>query len=113
MNPQRTLTPIATRVVDEMVVMLGEMELPDIGVGELARRTGVAIPTNYHNFRSLNDVVAESTLELLHRFLVHWTRVLGPAVFYHPALGALTAIDFSSGLGRLRYQTSPQEDTGR
>jgi AcrR family transcriptional regulator len=207
MSRDRSLTNGATRVVDEMVVMLGEMEIHEIRVGEVARRAGVAIPTVYYNFRSLTDIIAEATVVLLHQFLVpfsrslaemvtaltegdaaafrvaaqgfmecswssatnqgvhrlapliayfrqvapedvrlrtvqarevagliaalggaqergwidardepsafvivHWTCVLGQAVFFHPAFGALTAIDFSEGPGRLRYQTSLQSD---
>src|SRR5450631_1938103 len=59
-----------------MVVMLGEMEIPDIRVGELARRAGVAIPTIYYSFRSLNDIIAEATVDLLHRFLVPYSQAL-------------------------------------
>jgi AcrR family transcriptional regulator len=206
-STDRSLTGGATRVVDEMVVMLGEMEIPDIRVGELARRAGVAIPTIYYSFRSLNDIIAEATVDLLHRFLVpysqalsdmqsavqndddakfqgaatdfierswsseandgihrlapligyfrrvapedvrlrtvqarevaglisaltaaqgkgwiestddvtafvivHWTCVLGQAVFYHPSFGALTSIDFSTGVGHLKYQTALSSD---
>ena len=207
MSADRAITQGATRVVDEMVVMLGEMEIHEIRVGDLARRAGVAIPTVYYNFRSLTDIIAEATVEVLNRFLVpysrllsqmhaavasddeklfqgaasdflelswsldsnenihrlapliayfrqvapedvrlrtvqarevaglisalgaaqakgwidpeddatafvivHWTCVLGQAVFYHPAFGALTAIDFSAGVGRLRYQTALDSD---
>jgi AcrR family transcriptional regulator len=206
-STDRSLTGGATRVVDEMVVMLGEMEIHDIRVGELARRAGVAIPTIYYSFRSLNDIIAEATVDLLHRFLVpysealsdmgsavqnddaakfqgaalefiarswsseandgihrlapliayfrqiapedvrlrtvqarevaglisvlmsaqgkgwidcaddatafvivHWTCVLGQAVFYHPSFGALTTIDFSTGVGHLKYQTALRSD---
>jgi AcrR family transcriptional regulator len=194
-------------VVEEMVVMLGEMDIHEVRVGDLARRAGVAIPTVYYNFRSLTDVIAEATVVMLNRFLVpfsqllsdmgravvnedeekfrdaasdfvdrcwspeanedihrlapliayfrqvapedvrlravqarevaalievlhaaqekgwirseddatafvivHWTCVLGQAVFWHPAFGALTAIDFSEGVGRLRYQTALRDD---
>ncbi len=207
MSHDRSLTNAATRVVDEMVVMLGEMEIHEIRVGEVARRAGVAIPTVYYNFRSLTDIIAEATVVLLHQFLVpfaqslqgmeraiaeddvvafrtaarafmehswssdanqgahrlaplisyfrqvapadvrlrtvqahevagltgavgaaqvkgwiddrddaaafvivHWTCVLGQAVFFHPAFGPLTDIDFCDGPGRLRYQTSLQSD---
>jgi AcrR family transcriptional regulator len=194
-------------VVEEMVVMLGEMDIHEVRVGDLARRAGVAIPTVYYNFHSLTDVIAEATVVMLNRFLVpfsqllsdmggavvnedeekfrdaasdfvdrcwspeanedihrlapliayfrqvapedvrlravqarevaglievlhaaqekgwirseddatafvivHWTCVLGQAVFWHPAFGALTAIDFSEGVGRLRYQTALRDD---
>ncbi len=207
MSPDRLLTGAATRVVDEMAVMLGEMEIHQIRVGDLARRAGVAIPTVYYTFRSLTDIIAEATVLLLNQFLVpfsqslsdmdsavanfdaakfqtaasdyvercwsietnvgvhrlaplvayfrviapddvrlrtvqarevagliavlqnaqangwisreddvtafvivHWTCVLGQAVFYHPAFGSLTAIDFTDGLGRLRYQTALNSD---
>jgi AcrR family transcriptional regulator len=194
-------------VVEEMVVMLGEMDIHEVRVGDLARRAGVAIPTVYYNFHSLTDVIAEATVVTLNRFLVpfsqllsdmggavvnedeekfrdaasdfvdrcwspeanedvhrlapliayfrqvapedvrlravqarevaglievlhaaqekgwirneddatafvivHWTCVLGQAIFWHPAFGALTAIDFSEGVGRLRYQTALRDD---
>jgi len=206
-STDRSLTGAATRVVDEMAVMLGEMEIHQIRVGDLARRAGVAIPTVYYTFRSLTDIIAEATVLLLNQFLVpfsqllsdmdtavanfdatkfqtaasdffercwsvdtnagvhrlaplvayfrviapddvrlrtvqarevaglvavlqsaqahgwisrdddvtafvivHWTCVLGQAVFYHPAFGALTAIDFTEGSGRLRYQTALTSD---
>lgn len=195
------------RLVDEMVLMLRESEIEGIHASDLARRAGVAIPTVYYNFPSLDAVIAEATVEMLRRFLepflaslermedalagddndefvagteellarswmretndevhrlaplvanfrriapedtrlrsvqaevvqdfitamrhaqgrgwihaednvtafvvVHWTCVLGQAVFYHPAFGALTAVDFSSGVGRLRYQTGLASD---
>lgn len=207
LSTDRSLTHGATRVVDEMVVMLSEMDVHDIRVGELARRAGVAIPTIYYSFRSLDDIIAEATVVLLHRFLVpysqaltdmldavaaedeaafrvaagdfmsrcwsedanrgihrlapliayfrqiapddvrlrtvqarevagligaltaaqgmgwidssddvtafvivHWTCVLGQAVFFHPSFGPLTGIDFAKGAGRLRYQTSLNSD---
>ena len=207
MSSDRSLTQSATRVVDEMVVMLSEMNVPDIRVGDLARRAGVAIPTVYYSFRSLDDIIAEATVISLNRFLVpyaqaltdlqdsvdqgdeaafheaastymercwsaeandgihrlapliayfrqiapedvrlrtvqarevagliaalvaaqdkgwieptddatafvivHWTCVLGQAVFYHPSFGPLTGIDFAQGVGRLRYQTSLRSD---
>jgi AcrR family transcriptional regulator len=194
-------------VVEEMVVMLGQMDIHEVRVGDLARRAGVAIPTVYYNFRSLTDIIAEATVVMLNRFLapfsqllidmegavarkdeeefrdaardfvnrswspesnegihrlapliayfrqvapedvrlravqarevaglievlhaaqekgwirreddatafviVHWTCVLGQAIFFHPAFGALTAIDFSEGGGRLRYQTALRDD---
>ena len=187
--------------------MLGEMEIHEVRVGELARRAGVAIPTVYYSFHSQTDVIAEATVVMLDRFLVpfaeslsdmekvlelddertfrgaaaqfvhrcwspqanegihrlapliayfrevapedvrlrtvqarevaglievlhraqargwisehddatafvivHWTCVLGQAIFWHPAFGALTAIDFSTGVGRLRYQTALHDD---
>jgi AcrR family transcriptional regulator len=190
-----------------MEVMLGEMDVHDIHVGELARRAGVAIPTIYYSFHSLDDIVAEATVVKLHHFLapftqclddmqralglddregfaraaddfmrlcwspesnesihhlspliayfreiapqdvrlrtlqarevagliavlggaqakgwidlgddvnafvvVHWTCVLGQAIFWHPSFGALTGIDFASGAGRLRYQTTLKSD---
>jgi len=42
--------------------------------------------------------------------IVHWTCVLGQAVFFHPSFGPLTGIDFAKGAGRLRYQTSLNSD---
>jgi len=54
--------------------MLGEMEIHEIRVGDLARRAGVAIPTVYYNFRSLTDIIAEATVEVLNRFLVPYSR---------------------------------------
>jgi len=187
--------------------MLSEMDVHDIRVGDLARRAGVAIPTIYYSFRSLDDIIAEATVVSLNRFLVpyaqaltemrdaverddrkafeasaatfmarcwsaeanygihrlapliayfrqiapddvrlrtvqarevagmiaalsaaqengwiapdddvtafvivHWTCVLGQAVFFHPSFGPLTDIDFTSGVGRLRYQTSLNSD---
>src|ERR1019366_4497387 len=42
--------------------------------------------------------------------IVHWTCVLGQAIFWHPAFGALTAIDFPGGVGHLRYQTALRDD---
>ena len=187
--------------------MLSEMDVHDIRVGDLARRAGVAIPTIYYSFRSLDDIIAEATVVSLNRFLVpyaqalsdmgeavddndqvafqesattfmarcwsaeanqgihrlapliayfrqiapddvrlrtvqarevagmiaalskaqgrgwiapnddvtafvivHWTCVLGQAVFFHPSFGPLTAIDFVDGVGRLRYQTSLRTD---
>jgi AcrR family transcriptional regulator len=206
-STERTLTPGTTRVVEEMVVMLGEMDIHEVRVGDLARRAGVAIPTVYYSFHSLTAIIAEATVVMLDRFLVpfsqlisdmegaianedgekfrdaasefvdrcwspeanegihrlaplisyfrqvapedvrlravqarevaglievlhaaqakgwirheddatafvivHWTCVLGQAVFWHPAFGPLTAIDFSDGVGRLRYQTSLRDD---
>jgi AcrR family transcriptional regulator len=206
-STDRTLTPGTTRVVEEMVVMLGEMDIHEVRVGDLARRAGVAIPTVYYSFHSLTAIIAEATVVMLDRFLVpfsqllsdmegavanedeekfrgaasdfvdrcwspeanegihrlaplisyfrqvapedvrlravqarevaglievlhaaqakgwirreddatafvivHWTCVLGQAVFWHPAFGPLTAIDFSDGVGRLRYQTSLRDD---
>lgn len=203
MSASRPATERTTRVVEEMVVMLGEMEIHEIRIRELARRAGVAIPTVYYAFRSINDIIAEATVLVLQRFLtplsepldemsaalargdvthfrdatsafmdqcwsretndgihrlapliayfrqiapddkrlravqsrevmrlidvlaaarargwlsadadvstfviVHWTCVLGQAVFFHPAFGPLTAIDFTDGTGRLRYQTT-------
>jgi AcrR family transcriptional regulator len=205
--PTRALTHGATRIVDEVVRMLGEMDVHEVRVGEVARRAGVAIPTIYYNFRSLDDLIAEATVVLLTRFLVpfatsrdavaraivdddalafahaarryiegfwtletvrathrfapliayfrqiapddvrlralqvgevtrqvavlssaqergwidpaddvrafvivHWTCVLGQCVFYHPSFGPLTALDFSDGVGRLRYRTSLHGD---
>ncbi len=204
---ERSFTQAAARVVDEMVKMIGEMDVHDIRVGVLARRAGVAIPTIYYNFSSLDDIIAEATVVWVSRFLepfkealddvegalalddqrafdvaarlsvercwdegtisgvhrcspliayfreiapqdvrlravqarlvarhiaalsaaqlkgwidplddvrafviIHWTCVLGQAVFYHPAFGALTAIDFRDGVGHLRYQTGLDGD---
>ena len=206
-STERSFTQAAARVVDEMVKMISEMDVHDIRVGVLARRAGVAIPTIYYNFSSLDDIIAEATVVWVSRFLgpfsealdeveralecddepafevaarlsvercwaegtisgvhrcspliayfreiapkdvrlrsvqarlvgrhiaaltaaqdrgwisplddvrafviVHWTCVLGQAVFYHPAFGALTAIDFREGAGRLRYQTGLSGD---
>ncbi len=206
----RTPTLRAGRVLDAMEAMLGEMDVHDIHVGELARRAGVAIPTIYYSFHSLDDIVAEATVVKLHHFLipftqclddmrralelddredfalaagdfmglswspqsnenihhlspliayfrqiapedvrlrtlqargvagliavlsgaqakgwidpgddvnafvvVHWTCVLGQAVFWHPSFGALTGIDFASGAGRLRYHTTLNSDIGQ
>ena len=207
---ERSFTQAAGRVVDEMVKMIGEMDVHDIRVGVLARRAGVAIPTIYYNFSSLDDIIAEATVVWVGRFLgpfsealdeveralelddepafevaarlsiercwaeetisgvhrcspliayfreiapqdvrlrsvqarlvgrhidaltaaqdrgwispsddvrafviVHWTCVLGQAVFYHPAFGALTAIDFGDGAGRLRYRTGLSGDIAK
>lgn len=207
MATERSFTQAAARVVDEMVTMISEMDVHDIRVGVLARRAGVAIPTIYYNFSSLDDIIAEATIVSVSRFLdpffddlddleralelddepafevatrlsiercwtettirgahrcspliayfreiapqdvrlrsvqarlvgrhiaalsaaqdkgwieprddvrafviIHWTCVLGQAVFYHPAFGALTAIDFTEGVGRLRYQTGLDGD---
>ena len=204
---ERSFTQAAARVVDEMVKMIGEMDVHDIRVGVLAGRAGVAIPTIYYNFSSLDDIIAEATVVWVSRFLepfmealddveralelgdepafgaaarssvercwaegtirgahrcspliayfrdiapqdvrlrsvqarlvgrhiaalsaaqgngwihplddvrafviIHWTCVFGQAVFYHPAFGALTAIDFTEGVGRLRYQTGLKGD---
>jgi AcrR family transcriptional regulator len=207
---ERSFTPAATRVVDEMVRLLGEMDVHDIRVGDLARRAGVAIPTIYYNFSSLDDIIAEATVVWVRRFLdplirafdeleqaiedddavafataatlliecywseetisgvhrsapliayfrqiapedlrlrklqarmvgghiaaltaaqakgwidpaddvgafviIHWTCVLGQAVFHHPSFGPLTAIDFSQGVGRLKYRTTLSGDIGQ
>ncbi len=206
-STDRSLTPGTARVVEEMVVMLGEMDIHEVRVGDLARRAGVAIPTVYYNFHSLTDIIVEATVVTLHRFLepfagllsamsraidggretafrdaagdfmahcwstpvnenihrlaplivhfrqvapedvrlrevqarelaglvevlllaqhqgwisadddaaafavVHYTCVLGQAIFYHPSFGPLTQIDFSKGRGRLRYQTTLRHD---
>jgi hypothetical protein len=42
--------------------------------------------------------------------VVHYTCVLGQATFWHPAFGPLTTIDFSQGVGRLRYQTTLRDN---
>lgn len=206
-STERSFTQAAARVLDEMVRMIGEMDVHDIRVGVLARRAGVAIPTIYYNFSSLDDIIAEATVVWVGRFLepflesldeleralelgdqpsfesaarssvercwsadtirgvyrcapliayfreiapqdvrlrsaqarlvarhidalsaaqdkgwieplddvrafviIHWTCVLGQAVFYHPSFGALTGIDFCDGVGRLRYQTGLSSD---
>jgi AcrR family transcriptional regulator len=203
----RSTTNAAARVVEELTRMLGEMDVHDVRVQDLARRAGVAIPTVYYNFQSLDEIVAEATIALLDQFLVpiheavgemegavddddfdrfraaatsyvdegwtrsanekihrlapliayfrqiapgdtrlrtiqahevqalidvftaaqgrewidrdddvpafvivHWTCMLGQAVFYHPAFGALTTVDFSRQPARLRYQTALQSD---
>ncbi len=203
----RPLSPGTARVVEEMVVMLGEMDLHEVHAGDLARRAGVAIPTVYYNFRSMADIIVEATVIMLHRFVdpffdalhemsralddgdaarfrvasgrfldhcwsrevneevhrlapliahvrqvaprdvrlreiqarevgllvdalraaqsrgwispdddatafavVHYTCVLAQAVFWHPAFGRLTTIDFSGPVGRLRYQTRLHDD---
>ncbi len=210
MSADRSLTHSAARVVEALVVMLGEMDVHDVRVGDLAQRAGVAIPTVYYQFKSLDDVIAEATVVLLHRFLepfcgfrsdmqravsnddhaefevaargfmqlswsaesnerihrlapliayfreiapedvrlrsvqareiaaqisvlsaardrgwieehedvsafiiVHWTCVLGQAVFFHPSFGPLTDIVFTDGVGRLCYQTSLRADIGQ
>jgi AcrR family transcriptional regulator len=206
-STDRSTTNAAARVIDELTTMLGEMDVHDVRVQDLARRAGVAIPTVYYNFQSLDEIVAEATIALLDQFLVpiheavgemelavadgdldrfrvaatsyvdegwtesanqkihrlapliayfrqiapgdtrlrrvqarevqalidvlvaaqgrgwihpdddapafvivHWTCMLGQAVFYHPAFGALTAVDFSHQPARLRYQTSLRSD---
>ncbi|NNN09524.1 MAG: TetR/AcrR family transcriptional regulator [Acidimicrobiaceae bacterium] len=206
-NAVRSISPGTARVVEEMVVMLGEMDIHDVRVSVLARRAGVAIPTVYYNFRSLTDIIVEATVVMIDRFLgsfsqnlsamaraaanvdeehfrlvasdfmelcwsssandsirrlaplityfrqvapedvrlrevqareltrlievlysaqgkdwisrdddaaafavVHYTCVLGQAIFWHPAFGPLTTIDFSQGTGRLRYQTTLQKN---
>ncbi len=203
----RPLSPGTARVVEEMVVMLGQLDLHEVRVGELARRAGVSIPTVYYHFRSLGDIVAEATVVIVRQFLepfatrladmarltlegdesgfrvasghfmdhcwspatnkevhrvaplvayfrqvapedvrlrqqqaralgglidvvtaaqhrgwisehddatafavLHYTCVMGQAVFWHPRFGRLTEIDFSEGVGRLRYQTTLRED---
>lgn len=207
LNTDRSLSPATWRVVEEMVVMLGEMDIHDVRVGELARRAGVAIPTVYYNFHSLTDIIVEATVVTLDRFLtplarmlldmasalanddeamfregasdfvrhcwspatnegihrlapliayfrqvapddvrlravqarelaglievlhaaqemgwisreddatafavVHYTCMLGQAIFWHPSFGPLTTIDFSGGVGRLRYQSSLRDN---
>ena len=42
--------------------------------------------------------------------IIHGTCVLGQAVYWHPSFGALTEIDFSSGIGRLKMRTSLSSD---
>ncbi|MDH2903714.1 MAG: TetR/AcrR family transcriptional regulator [Actinomycetota bacterium] len=203
----RSMSPGSARVVEEMVVMLGEMDIHEVRASELARRAGVAIPTVYYNFHSLTDIIAEATVLMLNRYLapfgehladmsravrsddaaafrdaatsyvqyswsmpanegihrlaplisyfrrvapedvrlravqareladfievlhaaqsrgwisadddatafavVHCTCVVGQAVFWHPAFGPLTAIEFSQGIGRLRYQTALRDN---
>ncbi len=205
--PERSFTQAAGRVLDEMVKMIGEMDVHDIRVGVLARRAGVAIPTIYYNFSSLDDIIAEATVIWVDQFLapftraldeveqaleagdrsgferaardslerfwsdenicdvhrcapliayfrqiaphdlrlraaqargvgrhiaalsaaqragwidarddvrafvvIHWTCVLGQAVFYHPSFGPLTGIDFTEGPGRLRFHTNLNSD---
>lgn len=59
-----------------LVVILSEMEIHEVRVGDLARRAGVAFPTVYYNLHSLTDIIAEATIVMLNRFLAPFSQLL-------------------------------------
>jgi hypothetical protein len=85
------------------VIAADDVRLRTVQARELAGLISVLHSAQAHGWISREDDVTAFVI-------VHWTCVLGQAVFYHPAFGALTAIDFSDGSGHLRYQTALASD---
>ncbi len=80
-----------------------DVRLREVQARELAGLIEVLLLAQERGWISADDDAAAFAV-------VHYTCVLGQAIFYHPAFGPLTSIDFAQGIGRLRFQTTLRDD---